>query len=188
MTSSKLSGLGSHLSPDRKHSGYRGTVPGLHAVVPVVQLQDVQFWNALLGLDGFAFRSWGTTGTPGFFQNSGEFGIEMCIFLPLIVAFILALGKHWPRWQRWVAWGWPAPHVTGIVASSSRGAFIGLGAVVLWHPVEESKKDARLAGDSGRSAAWSTRSHLRSRKRASRNRARTRHRSPVRRRGSRAWR
>lgn len=90
--------------------------------------------------DGFVFRSWGTTGTPGFFQNSGEFGIQMCIFLPLIAAFTVALRKHWPRWLRWVAWGIAGTAVTGIVASSSRGALVGLGAVVLWLMLNSRKR------------------------------------------------
>jgi putative inorganic carbon (HCO3(-)) transporter len=82
--------------------------------------------------DGFVYRDWGTTGAPGFFQNSGEFGIQMCIFIPLVVAFILALRDNWPRWMRWLAWGMAATAVTGIVGSSSRGALVGLAAVVLW--------------------------------------------------------
>jgi putative inorganic carbon (hco3(-)) transporter len=90
--------------------------------------------------EGFAFRTWGTAGAPGFFQNSGEFGIEMCIFLPLVVAFILALGKHWPVWQRWIAWGVASTAIVGIVASSSRGAIVGLGAVVLWILLKSRKR------------------------------------------------
>jgi putative inorganic carbon (hco3(-)) transporter len=82
--------------------------------------------------DGFVYRDWGTTGAPGFFQNSGEFGIQMCIFLPLMIAFILALRDNWPRWMRWTAWGIAATAVSGIVGSSSRGALFGLAAVVLW--------------------------------------------------------
>ena len=82
--------------------------------------------------DGFVFRNWGTTGAPGWFQNSGEFGIQMCIFLPMVVEFILALRRYWPRWLRLAAWVLPATAITGIVGSSSRGALVGLGSVVLW--------------------------------------------------------
>ena len=82
--------------------------------------------------DGFVFRNWGATGAPGWFQNSGEFGIQMCIFLPLVVAFIIALGKFWPFWGRLLGWGVAATAVTGIIASSSRGALVGLAAVTLW--------------------------------------------------------
>jgi O-antigen ligase len=56
----------------------------------------------------------------------------MCIFLPLMVAFIQGLGDKWPRWMRWIAWGVAATAVTGIVGSSSRGAILGAAAVGLW--------------------------------------------------------
>src|SRR5688572_20304856 len=57
-----------------------------------------QFGTRSWAQDGFVFRDWGTLGAPGFFRNSGEFGIQMCIFLPLMVAFIQALGDNWSRW------------------------------------------------------------------------------------------
>lgn len=91
-----------------------------------------QFGTRSWAQDGFVFRRWGTTGAPGFFENSGDFGVQMCIFLPLIITFILALSPFWPRWMRWVGWAIAASAVTGIVASSSRGALVGLAAVVLW--------------------------------------------------------
>jgi len=85
-------------------------------------------WSAV----GFGFNAYGATGAPGFFSNSGEFGIQMCIFLPLVVAFILALKEYWPLWARWVAWAIAGTAITGIIASSSRGALIGLAGVSLW--------------------------------------------------------
>jgi putative inorganic carbon (HCO3(-)) transporter len=103
-----------------------------------------QFGTRSWAEGGFAFRSWGTTGSPGWFQNSGEFGIQMCVFLPLLVAFILALKERWPRWLRWTAWAVAATAITGIVASSSRGAFIGLGALVLWLLLKTRKRGRAL--------------------------------------------
>jgi putative inorganic carbon (hco3(-)) transporter len=91
-----------------------------------------QFGTRSWAQDGFVFRNWGTTGAPGWFQNSGEFGIQMCIFLPLVAAFIFALGGYWPRWLRLAAWVAPVTAITGVVASSSRGALVGLAAVVVW--------------------------------------------------------
>lgn len=82
--------------------------------------------------DGFAFRDWGTTGAPGFFQNSGEFGIQMCVFLPMIVFFIAGLGRHWGKLTKVIFWGIAVTAVTGIVASSSRGALVGCAAVAVW--------------------------------------------------------
>lgn len=99
-----------------------------------------QFGTRSWAQDGFVFREWGATGAPGFFRNSGEFGIQMCIFLPLMVAFIQALGDNWPAWMRWIAWGVAATAVTGIVASSSRGAVLGIAAVGLWLLMKSRRK------------------------------------------------
>lgn len=78
--------------------------------------------------DGFAFRDWGVTGAPGWFHNSGEFGIQMNIFLPIAVCFILGLSVHWGRYLTLGFYGIIATIVTGTVGSSSRGAMIGMVA------------------------------------------------------------
>lgn len=81
---------------------------------------------------GFGFQDWGATGAPGWFQNSGEFGIEMCIFLPVSVAFILALRHRWPRWKLALFTLMPVTAVMSMVASSSRGALIGGAVLLVW--------------------------------------------------------
>lgn len=86
-------------------------------------------------LSGFAFRSWGATGGPGWFHNSGEFGIQMCVFLPLVVEFILALRKNWNKWVRWFFYFIPVTAVASMVASSSRGALVGGAMVGLWYVI-----------------------------------------------------
>lgn len=82
--------------------------------------------------NGFAFSSWGASGAPGWFQNSGEFGIQMCIFLPLALYFFLALRKHWSPLKTAFFLALPASAVASIIASSSRGSQLGLAAVGLW--------------------------------------------------------
>lgn len=79
--------------------------------------------------DGFAFRDWGVTGAPGWFHNSGEFGIQMNVFLPIAVCFILGLSANWGRYLTWGFYGIVATIVAGTVGSSSRGAMIGMAAV-----------------------------------------------------------
>ena len=81
---------------------------------------------------GFRFVPWGVTGAPGWFHNSGEFGIQMCVFLPLSVEFILALRRKWGRLTRWFFYLLPTTAVIGMVASSSRGALVGGALVGLW--------------------------------------------------------
>lgn len=81
---------------------------------------------------GFGFRDWGATGSPGWFKNSGEFGIQMCLFFPLTIAFFLALYRYWDRIRTWFFLILPITAVGSIIASSSRGALVGLSGVVVW--------------------------------------------------------
>lgn len=81
---------------------------------------------------GFSFASWGVTGSPGWFQNSGEFGIELCIYVPLAIAFIMALRSRWNRIAKIFFYLMPITGIGSVMASSSRGAFIGLAGTGLW--------------------------------------------------------
>jgi putative inorganic carbon (HCO3(-)) transporter len=82
--------------------------------------------------DGFHFRAWGINGAPGWFTNSGEFAIQMVVFLGMVVYFIRALIPQWPRWKKYLFWSMPICAVIDIIGSSSRGALVGLAAVALW--------------------------------------------------------
>lgn len=93
---------------------------------------------------GFGFRDWGATGGPGWFHNSGEFGIQMCIFFPLALYFIIALRPYWPRWKLWLFALMPITAVMSMIASSSRGALVG-GALVLGWIVVRSRYRIRAS-------------------------------------------
>ena len=81
---------------------------------------------------GFSFASWGVTGAPVWFQNSGEFGIQMTIFVPLSIAFVLALKQYWGRLKRLFFYLMPFTGIFSIAASSSRGAQLAIVAVGMW--------------------------------------------------------
>jgi O-antigen ligase len=95
---------------------------------------------------GFHFRDWGINGAPGWFSNSGEFGIQMCVFLPIVVYFTKSLSQHWPRWKRYVFWTMPVCAILSIIGSSSRGALVGLAAVTLWMLAKSRYKFRGLVG------------------------------------------
>lgn len=82
--------------------------------------------------DGFRFRSWGASGAPGWFQNSGEFGIEMCVFFPIVGYFLIGLWPNLSKTRRIVVACVALSAVVGAVASSSRGALVGLGMIGFW--------------------------------------------------------
>lgn len=75
---------------------------------------------------GFAFTNWGVTGGPGWFHNSGEVGIQMCVYVPLAIAFIFALYRYWSKPKRLFFLLMPFTGIGTAVASSSRGALVGL--------------------------------------------------------------
>ena len=74
----------------------------------------------------FTFDSWGVTGAPGWFQNSGEVGIQMCIYVPLAVAFILATHKVMSKPKLLFFLCMPFTGIATAIGSSSRGALVGL--------------------------------------------------------------
>lgn len=79
-------------------------------------------------LAGFAFRDWGVTGAPGWFHNSGEFGIQMTMFLPLSLYFAMSFWERLSSLKRSLLVVVVVSCVLGVIGSSSRGAYLGLAA------------------------------------------------------------
>jgi O-antigen ligase len=89
---------------------------------------------------GFGYSGWGTGGGPGWFHNSGEFGIQMCILLPLGFYFFVALREHWPGWKKGFFLLFSLFAISGTISSGSRGALLGAGAVMLWILLKSQQK------------------------------------------------
>jgi putative inorganic carbon (hco3(-)) transporter len=81
---------------------------------------------------GFSFTSWGINCAPQFFQNSGECGIQMSIFVPISLYFYLGIKRYLTSWRKWMMLFIPISGAITIMASSSRGAQLALAAVLLW--------------------------------------------------------
>lgn len=81
---------------------------------------------------GFSFAGWGITCAPQFFQNSGECGVQMAIFFPISLYFYLGLRSFVDKKRKIFLAIIPATAAITIMASSSRGAQLGLAAVMLW--------------------------------------------------------
>lgn len=78
------------------------------------------------------YNSWGVAGAPGWFQNAGDLGIEMCIFVSLSMGFILALREYWGKYKRFVFYLLPLTGLVTIIATASRGALLGIAAAGVW--------------------------------------------------------
>lgn len=88
----------------------------------------VQHWF----LSGFSFVAWGVSGGPGWFQNSGEFGIELCVFLPIVGYLTFALWPRLSKYRRLAMMAIVASALISVVVSSSRGALLGTAVIASW--------------------------------------------------------
>ncbi|MBA3919533.1 MAG: hypothetical protein C0516_13215 [Gemmatimonas sp.] len=88
----------------------------------------VRSWASI----GFSFRPIGVGGAPGWFQNSGEFGIQMCVFLPIVVYFTYGVWPKLGKWSRRFLLCVIASAVISMIATSSRGALVGAAAIAVW--------------------------------------------------------
>ena len=93
---------------------------------------------------GFTFELWGVVGAPGWFNNSGEFGVAMCMFLAVAWHYFIAARPFLKGWRKLIVVGMPVTAIVGIVGSSSRGALVGLAAVGLWELLQ-GKHRVRIA-------------------------------------------
>ena len=80
---------------------------------------------------GFGFASWGITGA-GWFRNSGELGLEMSMFFAFTVCLAFHLRKYWHGWVKWLMYFMPVTALACVIASSSRGAIVGVVGVVFY--------------------------------------------------------
>lgn len=95
---------------------------------------------------GFSFANWGVLGAPGWFRNSGEFGVEMCVFLPISWHFYLVARQYLSKWKKLFVLAMPVTALMGCVASSSRGALVGAGGVLFWAVMRSKARFQALIG------------------------------------------
>ncbi len=81
---------------------------------------------------GFAYTKWGVVGPPGWFGDSGDFGIAMIVFTSIAIAFVLALRSRWGKYKRLLFYYAPFTGLMTIIGTSSRGAQLGMVAMGAW--------------------------------------------------------
>ena len=89
---------------------------------------------------GFSFTSWGMSGAPGWFQNSGEFAIQMAIFIPLSLYFYLNHRHGWGWKMKLLVILMPISAAMSIMSSSSRGGMLAMAGVMAWLVLQSKKK------------------------------------------------
>ncbi len=95
----------------------------------------VNFKMSQFGFRSFLLRgysAWGVSGSPGWFKDSGDLGIQMTIFVSLATGFLLALKGYWNNYKKLFFYFLPVTGIFTIIATSSRGAMLGVIAAGTW--------------------------------------------------------
>jgi putative inorganic carbon (hco3(-)) transporter len=87
----------------------------------------------------FVWLREGVTGAPGWFHNSGEVGIQMCIYVPMAIAFMWGIRRYVSKIGLLFFSLMPFTGVGTVMATSSRGAMFGLGMAGVWSIMKKPK-------------------------------------------------
>jgi O-antigen ligase len=98
----------------------------------LVNLKMAQHGFRSWAMRGFSMTHWGVTGSPGWFQNSGEFGMQMAMLVPLLITHLALLRDRFSRVMLLFGMLFLGMVVGSVVASNSRGALLGLVACGFW--------------------------------------------------------
>lgn len=82
---------------------------------------------------GFSFASYGLSGPPGWFNNSGEFALQMVVMFSISLSILLACREYVQNSMRWwiLMFLFPGTAAISILGSSSRGGQIALLSIMV---------------------------------------------------------
>ena len=97
---------------------------------------------------GFSFTSWGLKGPPGFFENSGEFAIQMLVFFCFSLYLYFAFKDRVTGWRKWALLAAPITAGMSVMGASSRGSQLALFVLLylIFLHGKVSIRDLALAG------------------------------------------
>jgi len=89
---------------------------------------------------GFTFERWGIAGTPGFFGNAADLGVQMLIVLPLSIVLIKGCYTYWSPLKKGFFIFLPITVLTTIIATGERNTLVGLAAICLVAAMSSKKR------------------------------------------------
>ena len=98
----------------------------------LINLKLSQHGSRTFMMRGFSFASYGLSGPPGWFHNSGEFAMQMVIIFSMCLPVIFAAKKHIENIFRWrlLLILFPGLAALTVIGSSSRGGQLALLVVI----------------------------------------------------------
>ena len=95
-------------------------------------LKMAQFGTIIWIKRGFSFDKYGLNGAPGWFQNSGEYAIQMLIYGSLALAFVIALSGYMGRYKKLFLYMLALMGYLAVMGASSRGSQFALAVIAVW--------------------------------------------------------
>ena len=89
-----------------------------------------QFGARTWTMMGFSFSSWGLRGPRGFFENPGEYALQMVVFFPIALFFCFAVAQYVKRWQLYLLYLMPITAAMSALGSNTRGGQIALAVQI----------------------------------------------------------
>jgi len=89
---------------------------------------------------GFTFERWGIAGTPGFFGNAADLGVQMLIILPLSIILIKGCYSYWGSVKKLFFILLPITALMTIIATGERNTLVGLAAICLVAPLTSKRR------------------------------------------------
>ena len=100
-------------------------------------LKMAQFGAIIWIKRGFSFVDIGLNGAPGWFQNSGEYAIQMVIYGSLALAFIISLSGHLGKYKKRILYMAAIMGYLAVMGASSRGSQFALAIIAVWFVLKQ---------------------------------------------------
>ena len=94
-------------------------------------LKMAQFGSIIWVKRGFSFADEGLNGAPGWFQDSGEYAIQMLIYGSLAIAFVVSLSDRFGRYKKWILYIAAIMGYFAVMGASSRGSQFALAIIIV---------------------------------------------------------
>jgi len=100
-------------------------------------LKMAQFGSIIWIKRGFSFDKHGLNGAPGWFQNSGEYAIQMLIYGSLALAIVISLSEYMGRYKKLFLYSLTLMGYFAVMGASSRGSQFALAVVAVWFLIKQ---------------------------------------------------
>jgi hypothetical protein len=81
---------------------------------------------------GFSFSSWGLAGPQGYFNNPGEFALQLVVFFPIALFFCFGVAPYLrKRWHLGVLYLMPITAFLAVIGTNTRGGQLAVAVQVL---------------------------------------------------------